>query len=148
MIRFALKCDQEHSFESWFHSSAAFEALSAAGHVTCPACGSTQVDKTLMAPRVRPARSAAQTPADPPTAAPPLAPVSDQERAIAQMKAKVEAESEYVGASFANEARAIHDGDSPDRAIYGEAKPEEARQLIEDGVPVLPLPFTPTRKTN
>jgi len=151
MIRYALKCDQGHSFESWFQNARAFDGLLAAGHVACPICGSVTVDKTLMAPKVRPARSAAVVPADPaPTSTPaPLAePQTDAERTIAQMKAKVEAESEYVGSSFATEARAMHDGDTPERAIYGEAKPDEARKLIEDGVPVLPLPFTPTRKIN
>ncbi len=108
-------------------------------------------------PKVRPpARKAARTPDAPepqasqnaPVATPPSPP--ELEQAIAQMRAKVEAESDYVGDSFAKEARAIHLGDAPpDRSIYGEAKPDEARALIEDGVPVLPpLPFRPTRKSN
>ncbi len=67
---------------------------------------------------------------------------------MAALRAKIEASSEYVGLNFAAEARAIHDGDAPERAIYGEAKPDEAKRLIEDGIPVAPLPFIPVRKTN
>ena len=75
-------------------------------------------------------------------------PSSDTERAIAKMKSEIEANSDYVGMNFAAEARAIHDGDAPARSIYGEAKPADAKALLEDGVAVAPLPFTPTRKSN
>ena len=152
MIRYALKCDQGHVFESWFQNAAAFDGLQAAGHVTCPTCGSSAVEKSLMAPKVRPARKAASAPEattpDPAENAPVAAPNPELEHAIAEMRAKVEAESDYVGDSFAKEARAMHLGDTPERSIYGEAKPDEARALIEDGVPVLPLPFRPSRKSN
>jgi hypothetical protein len=73
---------------------------------------------------------------------------SAAEQAIAEMRAQVEQNSEYVGTNFAIEARSMHLGDAPERAIYGEAKPEEAKSLIEDGIPVTPLPFMPTRKSN
>lgn len=152
MIRYALKCDQGHAFESWFQNAAAFDGLKAAGHVTCPNCGSSVVEKSLMAPKVRPARNAASVPEAPQPEAqqdtPVAAPNPELERAIAEMRAKVEAESDYVGDGFAREARAMHLGEAPERSIYGEAKPDEARALIEDGVPVLPLPFRPTRKSN
>jgi hypothetical protein len=75
-------------------------------------------------------------------------PANDQETALAKLRDEVEKNSEYVGMNFASEARAIHDGDAPGRAIYGEAKPGDAKKLIEDGVPVAPLPFTPKNKTN
>jgi len=75
-------------------------------------------------------------------------PASPAEKALADLKAQVEKNSEYVGMNFAREAREIHDGTAPERAIYGEARPEEARKLIEDGVPVAPLPFVPARKSN
>ena len=68
--------------------------------------------------------------------------------AISKLRDHVEKNSEYVGSQFANEARAIHEGDSPNRAIYGEARPDEARKLAEDGIPALPLPFLPRQKTN
>lgn len=76
------------------------------------------------------------------------APASKAENALNELKKKIEANSEYVGEGFAAEARAIHDGDAPERSIYGEANGDEARALIDDGVPVAPLPFMPTRKTN
>lgn len=165
MIRYALKCDKEHSFESWFQNAGAFDSLTAAGMVVCPDCGSSKVAKTLMAPKVRPSRNVVVAP-EPPQAAPtasapasmpdpmpaPVTPaaVPDPElaRQIADLKAKVEAESDYVGDKFVAEARAMHLGDSPDRPIYGEANIEDARELLEEGVPVMPLPFMPTRKTN
>ncbi len=156
MIRYTLKCENDHSFDSWFKSSEAFEKLLAVGMAACPKCGSSDVRKSLMTPQVTPARKKASAPAETPapstavaTQKKPLsAPQSEQEAAIARVKAEVESNSEYVGKSFADEARAMHDGDIDTRPIWGEAKPEEAKSLIEDGVPVVPLPFTPTRKTN
>lgn len=145
MIRYALTCDKNHSFESWFQSAEAFDKLSKAGMVACTYCGATDITKTLMAPAVRPARKAGKTP----TATHPLAaPASPIEEALATLRRQVEDNSEYVGLNFVNEARAIHDGDRPNRAIYGEARADDARKLIEDGVPVAPLPFMPRRKTN
>jgi len=155
MIRLALKCSQNHRFDSWFQSSEAFDTLLATGLVTCPTCGASEITKSLMAPRVRPARDAARQPATPPDDAkehPLSTPASGEEatriRALAEMKAKIEANSDYVGLEFAREARAMHHGDAPERAIHGEAKADEARALIEEGVPVAPLPFLPRRKTN
>lgn len=141
MIKFNLKCSEDHAFESWFGSSDDFEKVQAAGMVTCPQCGSDDVAKTLMAPKVRTARKAE-------AAAALRDAKSDTEKALAAMRKDVEDNSEYVGLNFASEARAMHDGDKEHRAIYGEAKPEEAKSLIEDGVPVAPLPFVPKRKTN
>lgn len=132
MIRYALKCANGHDFESWFQSADAFDGLAARGLVECPECGDTSVSKAMMAPRVS---AEPETPTDPAAA-------------LRALKRRIEAESEYVGMRFAEEARAIHEGDAPERAIYGEARPDEAKKLIEDGVPVAPLPFIPTRKTN
>lgn len=139
MIRYSLKCPEGHRFDSWFQNAGAFDTLVSAGQVSCPQCGATSVEKTLMTPDVRAARDAAPQP---------LAAEDERAKAIAALKRKVETEADYVGLSFAKEARAIHEGLSPERPIYGEAKAEEAISLIEDGVPVAPLPFTPTRKTN
>lgn len=130
MIKYTLKCADGHAFESWFASAAAYDSLSAAGHVSCAICGSAQVEKAIMAPRVSTADDAART------------------AALRKMKAEVEQNSDYVGTNFANEARAMHLGDAPGRSIWGEAKPAEAKALIEDGVPVVPLPFTPKSKAN
>ena len=148
MIRFSLKCDRDHGFESWFPSAAAFDSLKAAGHVACPVCGSAAVEKALMAPAVRPARKAAQGEAAPPARPGLREPANELEEALAALRRQVEENSEYVGMNFAAEARRIHAGDAPERAIHGEAKPDEARKLIEDGVPVAPLPFLPARKVN
>jgi hypothetical protein len=115
--------------------------------VTCPTCESASVEKTIMAPRVRTARKAASAAEQTPDA-PLSTPATDEERAIAELKSKVEANSEYVGMEFATQARAIHAGDAVERPIYGEAAPEEALKLLQEGVPVAPLPFTPKRKTN
>ncbi|WP_323042507.1 DUF1178 family protein [Gemmobacter sp.] len=137
MIRYDLRCDKGHAFDSWFASAAAYDRLAAAGHVACPDCGSTKVDKALMAPAVSRAEDRPLT-----------APRDPREEALADLRRQVEENSDYVGLSFAAEARAMHEGRIPERAIHGEAKPDEARKLIEDGVPVAPLPFTPSRKTN
>ena len=138
MIRYALSCDRDHAFDSWFQSADAFDRLRAAGHLACPDCGSSMVTKSLMAPQVR-------TAADP---QPINAPVTAREQALAALRRKIEHSSDYVGLSFAAEARAIHDGDAPERSIWGQARPDEARALIEDGIPVAPLPFRPQRDTN
>jgi hypothetical protein len=135
MINFTLHCDADHRFDSWFQSAAAFEGLQKAGHLSCPTCGSGKVDKALMAPAVRPGH-ALRTPGN------------EQETALAALRAKVEANSEYVGMNFVAEARAMHDGDAPERSIYGEARADQAIKLLEDGIPVAPLPFMPTRKAN
>lgn len=144
MIQYSLKCDDDHGFESWFASAEAFDRLRSAGQISCPVCGSMRVEKALMAPSVRPARNKAE-----PQATRPLnTPVSDVEKAISELRKQVEQNADYVGLNFAAEARAIHDGKVAARSIYGEARPDEARKLIEDGVPVAPLPFLPQRKTN
>lgn len=141
MIRYTLNCTAEHSFDSWFQSAEAFDGLLQSGHVSCPICGLTSVEKSLMAPAVQPGRNAATAPSL-------RQPASAQEAAFAALRAQVEANSEYVGVNFVSEARAMHDGDAPERSIYGEARPEEAIKLLEEGVPIAPLPFMPGRKTN
>lgn len=134
MIRFHLKCDQNHEFESWFQSGDAFDKLVAAGMVNCTSCGSTDVTKTIMAPAVS-TSNAITTP-------------KPSEKALAELRESVEANSDYVGKSFAKEARDMHDGTVPERPIYGEANLKEAKKLVDDGIPVVPLPFMPRKKTN
>ncbi|MEW2919314.1 DUF1178 family protein [Ruegeria sp. ANG10] len=151
MIQYALKCSNGHTFDSWFQSAAAYDKLASTGMVTCAVCGCADVDKAIMTPRVRPAREAvAKTIAPMPEAETidVAAPAPDIEKVLAELRRKVEENSDYVGKDFASEARKIHLGDAPERAIYGEAKPDEAQALIDDGVPVAPLPFVPSRKTN
>ena len=134
MIRYALRCDQGHDFDGWFRSSDGFEAMRDAGQVGCAVCGATKVDRALMAPAVSDKTL--------------TAPRNPAEAALQALRRKIETSSDYVGLSFAEEARAMHEGTRPARAIHGEARPEEARKLIEDGVPVAPLPFVPRPKTN
>ena len=148
MIQYTLKCADGHTFDSWFQSGAAYDKLAAAGMVACAVCGSSRVSKSIMAPRVRAARAAAPEPTQPAPSGPLSASASPAEQALAELRRKVEQNSDYVGLNFATEARAMHDGDAPERAIYGEANIEEARGLIEDGIPVMPLPFRLGRKNN
>ncbi len=154
MIKYTLKCHDDHQFDSWFQSAGAYEKLCLAQFLTCPDCGSTNVEKAIMAPCVRDSR---KTTAKPDATGNPVActemhaltaPSSPAEAAMIELKKKIQEHSEYVGSDFATEARAIHEGDAPERSIYGEANGDEAKKLVEDGVPVAPLPFTPTRKTN
>lgn len=140
MIKYALKCRDGHQFDSWFQDSAAFDKLAGSGHLSCAVCGGADVEKAIMAPRVMAAEADAE-------AAPLSVPASPAEQAMRRLRDHVEANADNVGANFASEARAIHEGDAPERAIYGEAKLEEAKSLIEDGVPVAPLPWG-SGKTN
>ncbi len=149
MIRYALICDKSHEFESWFQSATAYDTLAKAGHVSCAVCGSADVRKTVMAPRLSKSdQTTPDAPADTMPDRPLSAPASVAEQAMAELRAKVEANSENVGENFATEARAMHEGTVPERAIYGEAKLEDAKSLVEDGIPVVPLPFSTGRKTN
>ena len=129
MIRFVLKCDRDHRFESWFRSDADFGTLSDAGQVACPDCGSARVSKAPMAPSI--AGGADQ-----------------KEHPLARLRRRIESEADYVGPNFAAEARAIHNGTSADRPIWGEAKFADAKALHDDGIPVAPLPFIPKTKAN
>ncbi len=154
MIHYALKCGNGHDFDSWFQSAAAFDALAGAGHLSCSVCGSGDVKKAIMAPRViskSTVKPTQDTPAPVETAPVPVLKTPEGsegniENAVAELRKKVEETSDYVGKDFTDQARAMHLGDVPERAIYGEARPDQARSLIEDGVPLLPLPFRPRQK--
>lgn len=136
MIRYALTCDHDHGFEAWFASSADYDAQIERGLVECPACGSVQVRKQIMAPAVSGTKK---------TAAPELQAKmrTMMMEAAREVRAHVEQNFDYVGDAFAREARDIHEGRSEKREIYGEATPEEVRKLKEDGVPCAPLPAAP-----
>ena len=156
MIRYALHCDRDHAFESWFRDSQAFDDQSRAGFVSCPACGSTAVSKSLMAPAVVTSRRKA-TPV--PTAAPavPAAPAAAEQAPVALLDEKamklralmrevrdhVMKTSHDVGAAFPDQARKMHEGVIEQRAIRGEASADEVRALIEDGVEIMPVPQLP-----
>jgi hypothetical protein len=135
MIRYALRCDREHRFDSWFGSSDDFERLTGAGLLACAVCGSSAVEKDLMAPSVAAPASDLRAPASP------------AEQALAELKRRIEATADDVGRDFAAEARRIHDGLAPERPIIGEARTSEARALLDDGIRVAPLPWS-TRRTS
>lgn len=148
MIKYTLKCEKDHRFDSWFQSAEAFDKLFSANMITCAVCGALGVEKAIMAPRVASARS--RRPEDQPApreSGPLSAPASPAEQALAEIRRKIEANAEDVGDDFAAEARAIHDGSKPERAIIGRARRDEATALIEDGVPVVPLPWG-NKRTN
>jgi hypothetical protein len=135
MIRYALVCEHDHEFEGWFGASADFDDQAARGLIECPACGSKGVRKQIMAPALAGTK---REPA-PKTQAMVM-------EAMGKIRRHVEENFDYVGDSFAREARDIHEGKSEERGIYGEATPQEVRKLVEDGVPVAALPPAPPRK--
>jgi hypothetical protein len=144
MIKYSLACESGHEFESWFPSSDAFETQRKRGFVSCPVCQSTKVEKQIMAPSVaRKDRAVAQAQA--PNR--PMAVLSDQEVELRKMlralREHVEKHAENVGDRFVEEARSMHLGEIEHRSIYGQASPAEARELIEEGVEILPLPILP-----
>ena len=137
MIRYALRCARDHAFEGWFSTSADFDDQKARGLLECPACGSPEVEKAIMAPAV-----ASSTRGEAPAPSP--ARMRQMMREMAgQVRRHVEQTFDYVGDGFAKEARAIHEGRSEERGIYGEASPAEVRALDADGVKVAPLPKGP-----
>jgi hypothetical protein len=160
MIRYALACDKAHEFESWFPSSDAYDGQRARGLVTCPLCGSAEVEKQIMAPSVArsdrapsgPVPVQPATPDRPAEAAPsqPAAILSEREQALrAMLKAfreHVTRNADYVGGGFAEEARKMHYGEVEHRSIYGEADPLEAKALLDEGIEFHPLPIIPDER--
>ena len=136
MIKYALTCDHDHGFEGWFGSSADYDEQAGRGLLECPVCGSGAVRKQIMAPAV------AGTKKGRPDVAPQMR--SMMMEAMGKVRAHVEQNFDYVGDAFAREARNIHEGKSEERGIYGEATPKDVKKLVEDGVPVAPLPPKPT----
>lgn len=142
MIKYALACEHGHEFEGWFGASADFDDQAARGLLECPVCASKAVRKQIMAPAVA-GTKAQKSGAD----LPPQARQMMME-ALGKVRAHVEENFDYVGDAFAREARAIHEGKSEERGIYGEATPTEVKALVEDGVPVAALPPAPPKKTD
>ena len=140
MIKYALVCDQEHPFEGWFGKSADYDDQTERGLIECPVCGTRAVRKQIMAPAV--AGTKAQT-----SAAPGVDMRAVMLDAMGKVRAHVEQNFDYMGDAFASEARAIHEGRSEDRGIYGEATPAEVKSLVEDGVKVAPLPPAAPKKS-
>jgi hypothetical protein len=163
MIKYALRCEREHEFESWFKNSAAYDSQRKRGLIACPACGSAKVEKAIMAPRLARGESADAEPlpaaAAPPTPALPMpmpfappgkgtvAIMSQQERELRkklkELREHIVKNADYVGPRFPEQARKIHYGETEHRSIYGEASPEEAKELHEEGIAFHPLPILP-----
>ena len=144
MIKYALVCEHEHAFEGWFGSSADYDDQHARGLMACPVCGSAAVRKQIMAPAV--AGTKAQGQGAQAMGAPAEVMREMAMQAAARVRKEVEDNFDYVGDTFAREARAIHEGKSEERGIYGEATGAEVKALVEDGVPVAPLPPKPKGK--
>ena len=130
MILFTLRCAAGHEFEGWFRDGDRFEAQQKAGEIACPHCGDAQVDKALMAPNI--GRSRDKTP--------PISP-AQMRAALVELRRQVETNCAYVGERFAEEARKIHYGEVDPRGIYGEASPDESRELAEEGISVGRIPW-------
>ncbi|MEW6255278.1 MAG: DUF1178 family protein [Pseudomonadota bacterium] len=155
MIRYALKCANGHGFESWFASSESYDRQRTLSLVTCPTCGTAEVEKTIMAPAIARTDKARSRPADAEIepsapAAPAPAPVAmmgegegELRRLLRELKEHVTRNADYVGDEFAALARKMHEGEVEHRSIYGEATPDEVKALREDEVEVFPLPLLP-----
>jgi hypothetical protein len=161
MIRYSLQCEQGHAFESWFQSSSAYESQEKRRLVNCPICGSAKVERAIMAPRIVSSRKRQDRAEAAPAAAPVPSPSTEvaapaptstpllmaQERELRaklkELRDHIVKNADNVGERFPNEARKMHYGDIEHRPIYGEASPDEARALIDEGVEVSPLPVLP-----
>jgi hypothetical protein len=147
MIRYALVCEHNHTFEGWFASSSTYEKQAKRGLVTCPSCGSTKVEKAIMAPAVQQSRGRDSRPDPGSPDKPQVAIVSEQERELRrklkELREHLIKNADYVGGQFPEEARRMHYGEIKRRSIYGEATPEEARELREEGIEFHPLPRLP-----
>jgi len=160
MIRYSLICERKHDFEIWFKNSADFDKQSKRGLVTCPACGSAKVEKALMAPSLgrgsRKGKSAGlpevAMPEAPATAESkaPVAMMSPQEREfrtkLKELRDHLTKNAENVGGKFPEEARKMHYGEIEHRSIYGEASPQDAKELLDEGVEFHPLPVLPEER--
>jgi len=131
VISYSLRCHKGHEFDGWFRDSAAFEQQSERGQLNCPSCNSIRIEKAIMAPAISGTKKSMRSKAG----------EAKQMRQFATgLRKYIQQNADYVGPNFAEEARKIHYGETPERHIYGEATPKEAKELIEEGVDVAPLP--------
>lgn len=143
MIRYDLQCDRRHAFDGWFRDSATYDRQASAGEIACPVCGSTAVEKQIMAPAIP--TKGNRRPERPQTlmAGPPDPRAAALAAAVRRLREHVEQNADYVGNRFPEEARRIHYEEAEKRGIYGEASFEEAKALVEEGIEVQPLPKLP-----
>lgn len=137
MIRFSLCCEHDHDFDGWFRDNADFDKQKMRGLVSCPVCNSPKVEKALMAPSVQTARKSEKVA---------LSMSAEQKQLMGKLKEltdKMKQNADYVGDKFPEEARKIHFGETDPRGIYGEASPDEVKELLDDGVEIMPLPTIP-----
>jgi hypothetical protein len=140
MIRYALACEDGHEFEGWFSTSEDYDDQAGRGLLACPVCDTHAVRKQIMAPAL--AGTSKHDPDENPAAKRAM-----MMEVMGRVRAHVQANFDYVGDTFATEARAIHEGRAEGRGIYGEATPTEVKALVADGVPIAPLPPEPPKKT-
>jgi hypothetical protein len=154
MIHYSLRCEHDHSFDGWFNDSASFDKQAKRGLVECPICGTTKVQRALMAPAVSTSRAVAPVEAAPVAEAPaaqvPVPAMAGGRHLPAQLigmlqklRAEVEKHCDYVGPDLAEEARKIHRGEAEERGIYGEATPDEAEALADEGIELRQIPWVP-----
>jgi len=147
MIRYSLRCETGHEFESWFQDSGSFDKQVKRKLVACPVCDSVKVEKAIMAPRIARKRGEKHAPTLPnETTAPTpmvMSPENELRAKLRELRDFVKSNAEDVGQRFPTEARKMHYGEIKHRPIYGEATPDDAKSLIEDGVDVMPLPVLP-----
>jgi hypothetical protein len=157
MIRYTLNCDNGHTFESWFANSSAYDKQAKRSLIACPICNSSKVEKAIMAPRLGRAAAEEESTAPPPVQAPaaaaPAAPATqvamvspvehELRKKLKELREHIVKNADYVGPSFPEQARKIHYGEVEHRSIYGEATPEEAKELHEEGIAFHPLPVLP-----
>lgn len=150
MILFNLRCGEGHTFEAWFRNGDTYERQAKAKSVACPICGSNTVEKALMAPRIAKGRARSEegpkqevVPAEAPPMSPEMAKAAEMMRMLREARRLVEANCDYVGGRFAEEARRIHYGEVEKHGIYGESTDEEARALAEEGIEFGRMPWVP-----
>ena len=160
MIRYALTCGKKHAFEVWFKNSADYDQQKKRALVACPVCGSTKVEKSIMAPSLGRSSKSNSAPISAPLPADPAPPVPDDKAPVAMMSPQehelrgklkelrehLTKNADYVGAKFPEEARKMHYGEIEHRSIYGEASPKEAKELYDEGIEFHPLPVLPDEK--
>lgn len=148
MIRYTLRCEEDHAFEAWFRSSADYDRAAAKGETECPLCGGRKVEKALMAPAVARSDRGGKTekPEKVTLAAAPDPRQAALRDALKELRQKVTENADYVGDRFAEEARKIHYSESESRGIYGEATADEAKALVDEGIDFQPLPTLPEER--
>ena len=143
MILYNLRCRKDHTFEVWFRDSSFYEAQREAGELRCPVCGSRKVEKAIMAPRLASGTPSSAAPEEVPSAGTPDEAAVKAREALLELRQKIEQSCDYVGPSFAEEARKMHYGEVEERGIYGESSAKDAEALSEEGIEVHQIPWLP-----